>query len=424
MKADANNEAQANASGEIKADEYQYGASGNQQEAGDREGETETNPEQAPLDRPLPAGEGFTSASGINLRLSPLEGIRLLPSIRTFDLPKLGVADSLIGPRVNLRPFDTPRWKIANAFPLLVGGITQELTRSLRVLDSLPPIVNQLQLPNPSLGISQEFQSILELSLRPFTLQLTSFFTSLSLGINQGLQSILEPILRPFPPHPKARMAARLGWVVHSTLPTTVLEDADEENLDEAITTHYKENWAEVRIEIEQALSGYLVDQDSKETMAQALSAHEHGLYRLVPRAMLTEIERVVRVQLHDKIVGSGFKKETILGKVDDLPLSSFEDLTADMIQYETLENNLYKQIRDEKDRSQFTESPIPNRHAAVHGLVPYASEKSSLNSIFLADFVFRMITLIKKERITEAAEILKGYVVAAESREQESSSC
>ena len=220
-------------------------------------------------------------------------------------------------------------------------------------------------------------------------------------------------------------MAARLGWVVHRTLPTTVLEDADEENLDKAIATHYKENWAEVRIEIDQALSGYFVDQDSKETMDPALSAHEHGFYRLVPRAMVIEIERAARVQLHNRIVDRGLNiKEKILNGVDYLPLSSFEDLTADMIQYETLENDLYEQIWDENDRSQFTESPIPNRYAAVHGLVPYASEKSSLNSIFLADFVFRMITQIKRERITEAAEILKGYVVAAESREQEGSSC
>ena len=80
------------------------------------------------------------------------------------------------------------------------------------------------------------------------------------------------------------------------------------------------------------------------------------------------------------------------------------------------MEKHLYEHIDDENDRSKFAESPIPNRHATVHGLVPYASEKSSLNSIFLADFVFLMITQIKKEKITKVAEILKGYALAAES--------
>ena len=286
MKADANNEAQGNGSGEVKADEHQHGALGNQQEAGDRERETETNPERALQDRPLPEGEGFTPVLGIEL----------------------------------------------------------------------------------------------------------------------GLQSILERFLRSISDivHPKALMAAKLEWVVHRTLPRTVLEDAAEENLDEAIMTHYKEKWPEVRKEIELATSRYLVDQDSKEAMNQALSAHEHGLYRLVPRAMMTEIERTARVQLHEKLVGSRFDSKKILDEVDALPLSCFNDLTSATIQYEIFEKHLYEQINNENDLSPFKENAIPNRHATVHGLVPYASEKSSLNSIFLADFVFLMITQMKKEKITE----------------------
>ena len=189
--------------------------------------------------------------------------------------------------------------------------------------------------------------------------------------------------------------------------------------------TYYKERWAEVRKEIELGTRRYLVDQDSKETMNQALSAHEHGLYRLVPRAMVTEIERVARVQLRETIVGHGLNvKETILSKVADLPISAFHDLTSGLIQYEALEKHLYQRIDDENVRSQFAQSPIPNRHATVHGLVPYASEKSSLNSIFLADFVFLMITQIKKEKIAEAAKILNDYVLSAESILQQGRSC
>ena len=321
MRADANNEAQGNGSGEVKADEHQHGALGNQQEAGDRERETETNPEQALQDRPVPEGEGFT----------------------------------------------------------------------------------------PVLEIELGLQSILEPILGRF------------------LEPILGRFLGPFPSlvHPKARTAAKLGWVVHHTLPTTVLEDAAEENLDEAIMTHYKEKWPEVCKEIELATSRYLIDRDSKEIMNQALSAHEHGLYRLVPRAMILEIERTARVQLHEKLVDIGLNiKNIILGEVDDLPLSFFGNLTSGTIQYEIFEKHLYKHIKKEDDLSPFAENAIPNRHATVHGLVPYASEKSSLNSIFLADFFFLMITRMKKAKITEAAKILKGYVLAVESREQEGSSC
>ena len=243
------------------------------------------------------------------------------------------------------------------------------------------------------------------------------------LARNFSLPNLFESpftgFLWPLPPlvNPKARVAEELGWVVHRTLPTTVLEDASEDNLDEAIMTHYKERWAEVRREIELATSGYLIDEDSKETMSQMLSAHESGLYRLVPVAMMVEIERAVRVHLYGQLVGRHLDiKGKIVDEISELPISAFQDITSGTIQHETLENHLYEHIDDDSDRSQFAENPIPNRHAAIHGLVPYSTEKSSLNSIFLADFVLQMITEIKKEKIAEVADILRGGVLGAKS--------
>ncbi len=283
-----------------------------------------------------------------------------------------------------------PQLEIANALSSVFSGIGKELARSFRVPNLVRSNLSQRALP------------------------------SLSLGVNEALESLLAPILKSIPPivHPKARVAVKTGWVVHQTLPTTLLEEASEDNLDGAIMTHYQEKWVEVRREIELATSGYLVDRDSKETMKQALKAHELDLYRLVPRAMMAEIERAARVQLREELVGRPNIKETILSGVDDLPISSFYDLTSVMIQYDTLEKHVYEQIGNENDRSQFADSPIPNRHAAIHGLVPYSSEKISLNSIFLADFVFQMITEIKREKIAEVAGVLEGRVLAAKSKQ------
>ena len=144
----------------------------------------------------------------------------------------------------------------------------------------------------------------------------------------------------------------------------------------------------------------------------QALEAHEKELYRLVPRSLVIEIERAVRVNLNENIVGQGLRiKDKIIEGADDLPLSSLQDLSSGMIQYETLDTHLYEHINNDKDHLEFTESPIPNRHAAVHGLVPYSSRKSSLNSIFLADFVFHIITEMKKEKLEEMVDILTEYL-------------
>ena len=74
-------------------------------------------------------------------------------------------------------------------------------------------------------------------------------------------------------------------------------------------------------------------------------------------------------------------------------------------------ENHLYEQVKNEADRTELAANSIPNRHAAIHGLVPYSTEKSSLNSIFLTDFVFHIITEMKREIIKDVIQILNNMV-------------
>ena len=69
-------------------------------------------------------------------------------------------------------------------------------------------------------------------------------------------------------------MADELGWVVHHTLPTSLLNETSEEDLDAAILTFYKDEWQDVRKELEIDIQGYLISEDSKETMKQALQSH------------------------------------------------------------------------------------------------------------------------------------------------------
>ena len=148
-----------------------------------------------------------------------------------------------------------------------------------------------------------------------------------------NLQSVLPIIdrviqtlelLPPLVVHPNAREATKLGWVVHRTLPMSLLDDATEEELDDAIMTHYTDEWDEVRSDIELTMGSYLIDQDSKEAMEQALQAHEEHLYRLPPRALLPEIERVLPLNMNEELADRRLNiKEKILDGVDNLPMSS-----------------------------------------------------------------------------------------------------
>ena len=377
MEADANGKIEPTGTGEDKAEEPPHGFSADQEARHDGQAERGPNAEDSRPFDPLRSSSVNRlnrlqdSVNRLNRlqdsanRLSRLQNSGILDS-ELSRLHSSGILDSLTQLQDSLV---RSQMEAANTFSSAFSQITQGLARSF----SLPNL----------------FES-------PFT----------------GLLRSLPPLV-----NPKARVAEELGWVVHRTLPTTVLEDASEDNLDEAIMTYYKERWAEVRREIELATSGYLIDEDSKDTMSQILSAHEYGLYRLVPVAIMVEIERATRVHLYGELVGRHLDiKGKIVDEIGELPISAFQDITSGIIQHETLENHLYEHIDDNGDRSQFAENPIPNRHAAIHGLVPYSTEKSSLNSIFLADFVLQMITEMKREKIAEIADILRGGVLGAKS--------
>jgi hypothetical protein len=49
-------------------------------------------------------------------------------------------------------------------------------------------------------------------------------------------------------------------------------------------------------------------------------------------------------------------------------------------------------------------DDPVPNRHAALHGLLPYAAQKHSMNMLIVADFLFQVICTVKRSAADAAA--------------------
>ena len=228
-------------------------------------------------------------------------------------------------------------------------------------------------------------------------------------AIEAAVRSIiaLPPLI-----HPKAQAAREMGWVVHHTLPTWLLDETEEEDLDKAITNYYKTQWEEVRRSIEANAAEYLIGRDSRELMKEGLEAHEMRLYRLVPRSLLPEIEAVIRKELSGKSFGQ-LDMAREIEKLAEVPALYVRNLSSALIEFDALQRHLYVTILDDATRREFADTEIPNRHAAIHGIIAYASEKSSLNSIFLTDFVLQMISAMKRQRILAATRVLNDYSIS-----------
>jgi hypothetical protein len=83
-----------------------------------------------------------------------------------------------------------------------------------------------------------------------------------------------------------------------------------------------------------------------------------------------------------------------------ELPASEIEPQGCLALRlFDRLTSHLYKQVGS-SDRKQLEADAVPNRHAAVHGLVTYKSFKNSLNTLFITDYAFQIVWAVKKQHL------------------------
>ena len=217
------------------------------------------------------------------------------------------------------------------------------------------------------------------------------------------------------------------GWVPNLATPYDLVTECGDDGarLQTSLLDYYTDNWVEVRTQLESRLSSYDIDDEAKATFREALGVHEAGFYRAVSRLLFPEFERLFRAALFDGCTGRiryNEFMETLVSdeEADHLGLGDFliaglQDIvlfkyvtegvrkpsaSADDSRGTTPEYVPGLAVRvDETNIARARQSPIPTRHAVVHGLVTYSSQQSSLNAIFIADYVFSVLSVDQRRR-------------------------
>ena len=281
--------------------------------------------------------------------------------------------------------------------------------------DASPETVRSLA--NGLAALSRDFEPVLkgigELaeSLQPFTETLARFAAVAA--------PFVQAAARGMENWDTAESLLKRGWVPNHTTPFDLITECgdDSAKLRTLLLAYYTDNWPEVRASLESRMSSHDVDEETKATFREALDAHEHGLYRCVSRLLFPEFERAFRGALFEGRAGPiPYQKivKELTGEAANLELADF--LFAgmqDMVLFKYLtegvrdtsalndhpgsaapkyEPGLYIGVTERKvERAR--QSPIPTRHAVAHGLVAYSSQQSSLNAIFIADYVFSVVS-------------------------------
>ena len=234
-------------------------------------------------------------------------------------------------------------------------------------------------------------------AIAPIATQLSAVFQQLavSLGpVNEGLRKLAEasaPYLAKW-----SELAPRLaewsrtvdalnevGWLPYHTAPFHHVDECgdDLDLLDRRFSEYYRTRWSEIRNDMESRLEDYHIDDEARETFREALSAHEAGLYRCVCRVLFPEIERTI---------GAGLRSKRLLEKLTgtgDLADYAFREVFGYV-----LFGRLVRHVYESGTREAFERDPVPNRHAAMHGLVSYSTHKHSMNMLILTDYIFQIL--------------------------------
>lgn len=201
------------------------------------------------------------------------------------------------------------------------------------------------------------------------------------------------------------------GWLPHYTTPFSLIrDDMAVEEIAVVIEKHYKENWCDIEAAFVERLEKIALDDEAKATFIEALTAHRHGLYRSVPRTLFPEIERVACKELYD---GSRkYKKENPKGgkphelsitslpdfaeTVGELPVGDVMTIDYGVALFMKLEEHLYKGVKQPEEIAKAAADAVPNRHAALHGIISYSTLQSSINALIMTDFIFHVISQIR----------------------------
>ena len=196
------------------------------------------------------------------------------------------------------------------------------------------------------------------------------------------------------------------GWLPYRTVPfRQILRDAgaNRETLSMMLDAHYDSAHLSIVDDIEASTSTYTVDNEAIETLREALEVHRSGHYRASSRTLMPEIERVVREKLLNKKGIYVLRHRDIGPNSFIMPAGQFfTGDSGDRIVANRIESDLFRHVDTIQD---VQGQPTPNRHAMLHAWVPYSSVQNSLNTIILADYIFRLVTAQKSHDEDDAAQ-------------------
>lgn len=198
--------------------------------------------------------------------------------------------------------------------------------------------------------------------------------------------------------NPAAKEELRLhGILPHKSTPWNLFDPNNPRDFSSSVLSYYSNEWEQARGVFLEDVNSYQIGREAKDAFIEGIDCHTNGLYRATVLTVLPTAEAEFRrtFKIGPKQQAASLKE--LRSAIDNAPAGVMLDHVAPFDLYRKLNKHLYEKVNTESDVERLNADPIPNRHAAIHGLVHYKSAISSLNALIMTDYVFFLITQISE---------------------------
>jgi hypothetical protein len=209
-----------------------------------------------------------------------------------------------------------------------------------------------------------------------------------------SIQLTMPPaILRLAEAAAQAASLEEAGLLPHLTTPwNLVSKEISTADRRQRVLDYYAENWGAVEADFAAHVLEYRIDDEAKSVFSEALACHREGLYRAAVRTLFPEMERVYRSAFEIEPHGHAVSLIDLRETGGALPVGVLLEFQPTLSLFHKLDQHIYERVKSPEQVARCAEDPVPNRHAALHGLVVYSTQEHSLNTLIMADFVFYLI--------------------------------
>lgn len=183
------------------------------------------------------------------------------------------------------------------------------------------------------------------------------------------------------------------GILPHRSTPWEVFTPERPDEFPGDVMNYYSHHWEQVESIFLFDVESYEISAEAKEAFKEALNCHRHGLYRSAVLTLLPALEMEFRTAAGIGPDGSATSLVELRDVARKVPFGVVWRPIGPLYMPEILNKHIYEKVRTAEAVEAFRSNPIPNRHAAIHGLVNYDTSLNSLNAIILADYVFFLIS-------------------------------